>query len=409
MSEKKQTFDDKWVKGLEPDPNKRLAIRDPGYEGLYIRITPKGMKSFCAVARGPGGKQVWATIGKTDHTALADARNKAGEAIGRIKRGLDPFEQAPEPQERITYEAAVEDYITRYQIGKKEAATAGEVKRVLLKEGAEWRKRRIENITAPEITRLVESIRDGNRTTKKRLYLANRFFAYLRTFFAWASKPDIRYRDASPMIGLDKPWDKEKPRTRVFSDDELKRLWESASKLNVYGGALLKILILTGKRKGALVEMRYSEIDEDGIWTPQNETENKRRHKTPLAQSVLDILAELPEVEGNDHVFVGRHDRGHLVPGTSLQSAIQRVSGVEDFFYHAARHTVETRLAKLKIPPHVRDLCLDHAPQRGSGKDYDHYDYSGEIGEAYETWSNALMAIVGDDAESNVVPMKRGQ
>ena len=33
------------------------------------------------------------------------------------------------------------------------------------------------------------------------------------------------------------------------------------------------------------------------------------------------------------------------------------------------RHTVETRLAALGMPPHVRDLLLDHAPARGSRRE----------------------------------------
>jgi hypothetical protein len=30
-------------------------------------------------------------------------------------------------------------------------------------------------------------------------------------------------------------------------------------------------------------------------------------------------------------------------------------------------------MAELRIPPHIRDLILDHAPARGSGAGYDHY------------------------------------
>jgi len=40
---------------------------------------------------------------------------------------------------------------------------------------------------------------------------------------------------------------------------------------------------------------------------------------------------------------------------------VQKLSCIADFFPHALRHTMETKLAKLKVSPHIRDLLLDHA------------------------------------------------
>ncbi len=65
---------------------------DPEMRGHYVRITPKGAKSFVAVARDLDGKQIWATIGGTDVLTIAEARDKAREAIQRIKAGQSlPF------------------------------------------------------------------------------------------------------------------------------------------------------------------------------------------------------------------------------------------------------------------------------------------------------------------------------
>ena len=40
---------------------------------------------------------------------------------------------------------------------------------------------------------------------------------------------------------------------------------------------------------------------------------------------------------------------------------MQKLSCIADFLPHALRHTMETKLAELKVPPHIRDLLLDHA------------------------------------------------
>ena len=46
------------------------------------------------------------------------------------------------------------------------------------------------------------------------------------------------------------------------------------------------------------------------------------------------------------------------------------------------------------MPPHVRDLLLDHASSRGSGKGYDHWDYRPEMTEAMEQWADYVERLV---------------
>ena len=46
------------------------------------------------------------------------------------------------------------------------------------------------------------------------------------------------------------------------------------------------------------------------------------------------------------------------------------------------------------MPPHVRDLLLDHASTRGSGGDYDHWDYRDEKLAAMEKWADYIERVV---------------
>lgn len=156
-------------------------------------------------------------------------------------------------------------------------------------------------------------------------------------------------------------------------------------------------VLLTGKRRSALAAMRWAEI-KDGVWTPPQDPRrrpgNKRVHPTPLCGLAQRVLKGVPHVEDNPFVFVGRHKGKALYPGSDLQEAIVELSGVKGFYFHAARHTVETRMAELRVPPHIRDLALDHAPMRGAGKGYDHHAYVTEVRDAFETWARALETLV---------------
>lgn len=346
--------------------------------------------------------------------SLAEARELGGKMLRQIENGIDPRkERKAQRAEAIkrradTYGAAVRDYIRREQINKRKNTTAGEVQRVLLREGADWLDRPVSSIDPTEVNELLEGIRDGAAKTKPRPYLANRAYAYMRTFFAWCAKVGINKIDRSPMEGLDRPWDGEESRDRVFTNAELKRLWKCGGAIGGYSGAFIKLLLLTGKRKSALAALRWDEIDEDGLWTPKPDnrrrTRTKRVHEVPLPALAQRILSGLPRVEGNPYVFVGRVTGKHLDPGTPLQKRIQHEAGVNDFFWHGIRHTVETTLAKgwqigpgkddwYAVPPHVRDLLLDHAPSRGAGAGYDHHPYTREKREALEMWADRLEAV----------------
>ena len=85
-------------------------------------------------------------------------------------------------------------------------------------------------------------------------------------------------------------------------------------------------------------------------------------------------------------VFPGAiKDNPSSIPVPSWHPKSGSAAGIDDFFFHAIRHTVETKMAELRIPPHIRDLLLDHVPARGSGAGYDKWHYEPEMREALRT------------------------
>ncbi len=109
---RRKTLTDNMVAKLKPGP-KRITLPDPEFIGHYVRITPAGAKSYVAVAREPYvKKQVWATIGSTDHYSIEEARNLAREAIKRIKAGLSAFE--PPPAKPDSFKAVAEKHLKRH-------------------------------------------------------------------------------------------------------------------------------------------------------------------------------------------------------------------------------------------------------------------------------------------------------
>ena len=215
----------------------------------------------------------------------------------------------------------------------------------------------------------------------------------MRTFFDWCAKPEIGKIKTSPMIGLKKPFDKERPRERSFNDDEIVKIWRAANKIGGVEGRFVQALLLTGKRKGALSRMRWEHINAAWFWDPPSSesTKNKRLLPVPLSALTQSVIGKR---QPNGYVFPGPTEHTHYQDDGSLRKQVRRESGIADFFPHALRHTVETKLAELRVPPHIRDLLFDHQPQRGSGARYDHHAYGDEMRESIEAWAGYVANLV---------------
>ncbi|MCG8435698.1 MAG: site-specific integrase, partial [Gammaproteobacteria bacterium] len=195
-----------------------------------------------------------------------------------------------------------------------------------------------------------------------------------------------------------KPFDGEKPSERHYSDDELRAIWRACDEVAEPIGTAVKLMLLTGKRRGEVFGLRWDELDldlEKGFWNlPAERTKNKRAHKMPLPKLAVRILESHPKLKGNPYVFWGRRKGGHLNGFNTIQKKVRDESKVEDFAFHTCRHTLKTRLGQLGIPPHVKDKVLHHAPPKSAGEGYDHYDYESEQREALEAWADQLQRIV---------------
>ena len=64
-----------------------------------------------------------------------------------------------------------------------------------------------------------------------------------------------------------------------------------------------------------------------------------------------------------------------------------------DFFLHGCRHIVESKLAELRVPAHIRDLLFDHVPDRGAGKTYDQHEYVDEMRVAVVKWAHYVAQL----------------
>src|SRR5437763_10655083 len=112
------------------------------------------------------------------------------------------------------------------------------------------------------------------------LVMADKTLVWLRKAFNWYASKDDKFN--SPIVkGMSRTRPKERARTRVLSDDEIRVIWPTLGEAGTFG-ALLKILLLTAQRRDEVATMSLKEIGTDGIWTIPAE-----RYKTKRPNFVL--------------------------------------------------------------------------------------------------------------------------
>ena len=169
-----------------------------------------------------------------------------------------------EAAKRDTVAAVVEAYLAAPKPKAKakkqwKPSWAKEAERLLRVEiVAKWGNRRFADITDDDTKRLVAAI------AKRAPITANRVLAVWSGLCNWAVKEKLIA--TSPAQGVDKP-SAERSRDRVLDDRELALVWRASEGLGWPFAALIRLLILTGQRRGEVAGMRWREIDFDkALW-----------------------------------------------------------------------------------------------------------------------------------------------
>src|SRR5207249_879792 len=130
----------------------------------------------------------------------------------------------------------------------------------------------------------------------------------LSKMFALAEIWKLRPQNSNPCRGIDRY--QERSRERLVSANELARLGDALAAHKGYwaGPAAIRLMALTGMRKTEVLTLRWSDIDAALGWIPL--PDSKTGAKTvPLGAPALALLAGLPRVDGNPHVFPAARPR----------------------------------------------------------------------------------------------------
>lgn len=378
---------DATVRNTKPQGSKQIEIWDPAISGFGLRVSPSGTKAFVLLYRLHGTSRR-ITLGRYPDLSLSNARAAAYAAKSKIAVGEDPKPEKPKKQSRRTertFSKAVENYITRH--AKRKSKTWLQTEQMINREFSPvFNDADIRNIAKKDVSKVIEGIVQRGSPAS-----ANLALRIIRKFFNWCVEQSLL--DISPVSGLKAPT-RLISRDRVLTDEELKKVWLAADGTGYPYGAIVKLLILTGQRRGEVVGMRWDELDLDNLhWSISGaRTKNGKPNEVPLSDLAVSILKELPTWE-SDFVFPTRNNLEKPLSGFSkYKSRIDQKAGVCAWRLHDLRRTLATGLAKMGIDPHVVEHILNH--QTGTlspvARIYNRYSYLEEKRDALQQWVNHL-------------------
>jgi integrase len=236
--------------------------------------------------------------------------------------------------------------------------------------------------------------------------MANRTLALVRKMFNFAIERD--WLEANPCHMVKRPG-VEKPRDRVLSEDEIKRVWAALDREHDIVAALFRLRLLTAQRGGEVQGAAWSEIDlVSGWWTiPAERSKNGLAHRVPLSPQAVRILKGLKAEAKKDATWVFPSTRKTGPHINHAQKGIERVverSGVE-FRGHDLRRTAASLMVGGGVPRLVVQKILNHV-ESGVTLVYDRHSYDPEKRAALDYWGRRVEAIVTRKGRSKVLSFR---
>lgn len=307
--------------------------------GFGVRITSNGIKTYLVkfrVGHGRRARQRKLSIGRHGSPwTLEQARREAKRLLGIAAQGGDPAAERALQREAERFEDFAERYMRDHAHPKKKASSAAEdrrlIDRVLL---PAFRGRILMELDHRDIATLHSSMSD-------RRYTANRCLALLSKMFSLAEAWGDRPRQSNPCIGVTKY--AETKRERFLTGPELKRLSESISKAeqggaHPHGIAVLRLLVMTGARKGEILSLRWSEFDADRHLITKVDSKTGRK-ALPISQAASKYIGQLPRRQNSPWVFPAARGDRHYQGLTKVWLDIRKEAGLSDVRIHDLRHT----------------------------------------------------------------------
>ena len=266
------------VRALKPRKT-AYDIRDGKLRGFGLRVLPSGAKRFFVHIQHRG-ERVWKCIGDTAAMDVREARSRAVTMLAAIRLGEDPPRDPGETLFETVAEAAFERRCRVWKAGTL-AVNRGYLRSQILPHFAG---RQVADIDSRDVVNWFASLRATP-------VAADRSMPVLSVIMREAEAMGLRPEGSNPCKGIRRY--RRKGRERFLSDDEIRRL---SAALTAHQGrypeqvAVVRLLLLTGCRKGEILTLRWSDYREGRLFLRDSKTGPRTVWLSEPARNILTAL-----------------------------------------------------------------------------------------------------------------------
>jgi integrase len=365
---------------------------DADVKGFGCRVTASGTRAFVLNYRNKEGRERRYTIGSWPDWKVTAARDEAKELKKRIDRGEDPVEEDRETRTAPTVKDLCDRFLAEYAPRKRPSTERDYRQQITADILPALRTRKVESVEYSDIAELHRAI------SKRAPTHANRVIALLSRMFNLA----IRWGwcKVNPVRGVER--NDEYKRRRYLSAEELARLTKALAGLEDQQAAnVVRLLLLTGARRGEVLAARWVDIDLEGkVWAkPGATTKTKTEHRVPLSDAACQLLQDVREESGKaEYVFPDCAAKPHRL--YDAWADLCEAAKLSDARIHDLRHTYASVLVSAGLSLPIIGALLGHTQPATTAR------YAHLFDDPLRKATEQAAAIIAGKPSATVVPIK---
>jgi integrase len=385
------------VKRLPTPKQGNRITYDDAVKGFGVRVTAAGARAFVLnYRRKSDGRERRVTIGSFPAWSTTAAREEAARLRREVDGGADPIGEQDATRAAATMADLCTRFVEDYCPRKRDWTARGYRQQIATDILPALGKMKVAAVSVADIDRLHREI------SKRAPTHANRVLALLSRMFSLAMRWGLR--SDNPCRGVER--NQEHKRHRYLSGAELQRLSAALAKLRDQGAAnAVRLLLLTGARRGELLAARWADIDlEARVWTkPGATTKQKTVHRVPLSEAACRLLAEMRDQADDGATWLFPKDGGHRTDIREAWDALRKAADIPDVRTHDLRHTYASVLASAGLSLPVIGALLGHATPTTTAR------YSHLFDDVLRTATERASAVITGKPSAEVTPINKGR
>jgi len=398
--DRKISFNKAAIDGLPlPEQGKRATYLDPKTNGLQLRVTHTGVKTFSLYRRVKAGGVERVTLGRYPDMTVEQARREATRLNALLVQGINPNTDSRALKTETTLQQLFEDFLM-HRRNRRGAYLADKTKRSYQYDFdlylSKWGKRKLSQFKDTDFGKLHTQIGKDYPTT------ANRIVALASSLFSYALERKL-FKGINPAMGIKKfP---ENKRDRFIQSDELPAFFKAlADEPNEALRDFFLLALLTGARRSNVMAMQWQHINLSRAEWRIPTTKNGEPQTVTLTVEAVEILKARQGIS-DTWVFPGIGKSGHLEePKKGWKRVLER-AGIVDLRIHDLRRTLGSWQAKTGASLSIVGKSLNHKSPSTTAI-YARLDLD-PVRESVGRATGAMLSAAGLKESASIIPLKQ--